>query len=172
VIVDLGVTRRSDVVQAIGPGTGRWWVRLTTGQLWVWSRWEEARTSVRTKTDYGVMWGPVAAPVPEWIDRRSPNPVLAGSVHPSRITCALDYHGLDGPEVDEAIGVHNALDTTVDSWEAGVAVPTASELLRLATLTGFPPAWFHQGPMPRVEGWICGRGRGERFESIPGVGKD
>jgi DNA-binding transcriptional regulator YiaG len=74
--------------------------------------------------------------------------------HPSRITCALDRIAVDGPEVDEALGVK---EPTVDEWEAGTRKPTADDLLRLVTLTHLPLSWFiNPEPVPGIErGWIC-----------------
>jgi hypothetical protein len=81
-----------------------------------------------------------------------------GRVVPARITIALDLCGLDGPGVDVACG---AAEPDVDLWEAGLAVPTAAQVRKLAKLTGFGPAYFYR-PVPAgplVEGIImCGRG--------------
>ena len=76
----------------------------------------------------------------------------------TRITSALDARGMDGPEVDEALGVANALDTVVDAWVAGEEVPTMEEVRRLAFLTGYSVSWFFGGPLPTLEGvFICRR---------------
>jgi hypothetical protein len=144
----------SDLVhrQIIGPGSGRWWVRDDAGALWVWC--EHGRPWIQR------------APVNEWHDPRHPHQRWAGTVDPRRITIALDALGLDGPEVDEALGVHNALDTVVDSWEAGDTAPTLSELRRLCTLTGKILAWFFGAtPLSPTSGWACGNGPCERIES-------
>jgi hypothetical protein len=95
--------------------------------------------------------------VEEWVDRRNPHRRWGGPVDPQRITIALDALGLDGPEVDEALGVHTALDTVVDAWEAGAAVPTVTDLRRLCTLTGKILAWFYDlTPIAEAPGWACG----------------
>lgn len=46
-------------------------------------------------------------------------------------------------EVDEALGVADAFDTVVDSWEAGETIPSEEQVRRIATLTGFPIGWFY-----------------------------
>lgn len=77
--------------------------------------------------------------------------------HPSRITVALDYCAAYGPEVDEALGV---AEPTVDLWESGDLTPTETDLLRLSTLTGFPPQWFaNRKPVPEINGpvFVCKR---------------
>jgi transcriptional regulator with XRE-family HTH domain len=58
---------------------------------------------------------------------------------PARITDALDAAGLHGPEVDRALGVEEPM---VDDWESGRSVPTATQIQRLAMLTGVPVARF------------------------------
>ncbi len=67
----------------------------------------------------------------------------AGKVVPYRITIALDFHGLQGPDVDEACGVH---EPQVDRWEAGTLYPTWSQLCALAELTGNTPGFFMHQP--------------------------
>lgn len=62
-----------------------------------------------------------------------------GELFPWRITLALDYHGLEGPEVDVACGV---AEPCVDMWEDGHLYPTWEQLLKLAELTGFHPLFF------------------------------
>lgn len=94
----------------------------------------------------------VAAPVP-----MAAPPVWSVSVprcdpSPERITFALDLRGLDGPEVDEALGVADVFDTVVDSWESGELIPSVEDIRRLATLTGVGATWFFQGPMPTSRG--------------------
>jgi hypothetical protein len=85
------------------------------------------------------------------------------AVDPSRITTALDYAELYGPEVDVALGGEEPM---VDRWETGDLEPTAGQVVRLAALTGFPVGWFYRGPVaPLGPGWICqrsGKGRGCR----------
>jgi hypothetical protein len=87
-----------------------------------------------------------------------------GRVVPARITIALDLCGLDGPGVDAACG---AAEPDVDLWELGLAVPTADQVVKLAALTGFGPAYFYR-PIPAgplVEGiTMCGRGGCETVE--------
>lgn len=132
------------VEQAAPRTRGQWWRRDDRGRLWVWctppglgraQRWHLAPVAP----------APLTAPLPD----RSPNR--------DRITAALDLRGLYGPEVDEALGVHNALDTTVDAWEAGTEVPSHVEVRRLATLTGMAPGWFYAGTMPVAERvFLCG----------------
>lgn len=122
---------------------GCWWRRADDGQLWVWCGIDgSAESWHRAPVPMAKVRGPK-------LPDRSPNR--------DRITMALDSRGLDGPEVDEALGVADALDTVVDSWEDGSAVPTEEQLLRLATLTGYPPTFFYKGTIPRMEnGWMCG----------------
>lgn len=128
-----------------------WWRRDDHGHLWVWCTPELNTASV---------WH--QAPVPKakvtrGIPKRSPNR--------DRITAALDVRGMHGPEVDEALGVNNALDTVVDSWEDGTSVPTEDDIRRLATLTSFAPEWFYRGTLPQLEvAFICGRGGYRRAE--------
>jgi hypothetical protein len=77
------------------------------------------------------------------------------SVHPSRITAALDNAELWGPEVDVALG---GVEPMVDEWEAGVRAPTPEQVVRLAALTGMQVGWFYRGPVaPHGPGWICQR---------------
>ncbi|HZN71229.1 MAG TPA: hypothetical protein VFC00_06045 [Micromonosporaceae bacterium] len=78
---------------------------------------------------------------------------------PARITIALDFRGLEGPEVDIACG---AEEPAVDLWECGVEVPTAEQVRLLADLTGFPIVSFYLPvePGPVIDGmWICWAGR-------------
>lgn len=121
----------------------QWWRRDDHGRLWVWCAGELGRAEQWTLAP--VPAAALAVPLPD----RAPNP--------DRITAALDLRGLYGPEVDEALGVHNALDTTVDSWEAGTLVPSHDEVRRLATLTGMLAPWFYGGTLPEAEGvFMCG----------------
>lgn len=142
----------------------RWWVRGDDGVLWVRCLWyEPAKT--RSGSEYERVWVPQPAPIPGW-DDPPPDPLYPyrtvtelpdRSPNIDRITCALDYRGLYGPEVDEALGVSTPCDETVDAWEAGTIVPTHDEIRRLAVLTGMLPAWFYAGTLPKIEGavFIC-----------------
>lgn len=120
-----------------------WWERLPDGRLLV--RCHGAR---RQNERYQIApiaeWNPLPGQGRRWnaIPDRAPNR--------DRITAALDYHGLFGPEVDEALGVADAFDTVVDAWETGDMIPTESEIRRLAMLTGMPPAWFYAGTLPTI----------------------
>lgn len=87
---------------------------------------------------------------------------------PERITMALDRRGLDGPEVDIALG---GAEPMVDEWEAGTRVPTAEQVAALADLTGMLPGFFYQ-PIPdwaKTGGaWVCQRsGRGKGCTFVP-----
>lgn len=81
---------------------------------------------------------------------------LATTPVPHRITTALDLCGLEGPGVDEALGVE---EPTVDRWETGELVPTAEEIGRLAELTGYPKDYFYL-PVTMPGGWtfVCSSG--------------
>jgi len=127
------------VKQGIGPGTGRWWTRADDGTLWVWC--DNTRPAVQPAP---VVMADLTEPLPD----RPPNR--------DRITCALDYRGMHGPEVDEALGVADALDTVVDSWEDGTATPTHDDVRRLATLTGMLPQWFYMGSLAIADVFLCG----------------
>ncbi len=71
--------------------------------------------------------------------------IRAGKVVPARITMALDFRGLEGPEVDAACG---GAEPDVDMWELGQAVPAPEQVVKLAELTGFPVAFFYQPVKP------------------------
>ncbi|MFD5089376.1 hypothetical protein ACFWMR_02155 [Amycolatopsis thailandensis] len=88
-------------------------------------------------------------------ERRKANLALAyqrwrdGELFPWRITLALDYRELEGPEVDAACGV---AEPCVDMWEDGHLYPTWDQLLALAELTGFTPVFFTiKSEPPRFE---------------------
>jgi len=68
----------------------------------------------------------------------------------------LDLNGMEGPEVDEALGVADAFDTVVDGWEAGTIIPTVDDVRRLATLTGYAPRWFYLPDPETGVGFLCG----------------
>lgn len=132
------------IEQPARPAPSAWWRRDDHGRLWAWC----------SPNGRPHQWHPAPVPlakVTRGIPGRPPNR--------DRITMALDARGLYGPEVDEALGVADALDTVVDSWEAGAAVPTEDDVRRLATLTGFLPEWFYRGTLPGPRSaFVCGRG--------------
>lgn len=86
--------------------------------------------------------------------RRDPAAYYAGQVPtPERITIALDFHGLYGPEVDRALGGEEPM---VDEWESGERIPEFAQVQALAELTGFPVKFFYLEPPPRVTwGYAC-----------------
>lgn len=126
-------------------------MRLTDGRLAVWC--EGSRT-----VEYAPVPphpGPFRAPG----DRRPG--VGPGTVQPARVTMALNLYELEGPEVDEALGVlaDDGTDSVVDAWEAGTATLQAIDVRRLATLTGMTPAWLcNPDPVPGDRPFLCGRG--------------
>ncbi len=65
----------------------------------------------------------------------------AGRVRPqpARITTALDWRGLYGPDVDVQC---LAQEPAVDEWEAGRAAPSWEQLVALAELTDWPIEFF------------------------------
>ena len=75
---------------------------------------------------------------------------MQGPPTPERITLALDSRGMYGPGVDHACGRE---EPAVDRWEAGEEVPTADEMRRLATLTGYPIGFFYM-PAPEPLGSV------------------
>lgn len=128
-----------------------WWRRDGHGRLWVWCT-PELGTAFQ--------WHEAPVPMAEHTKLRATRK-LNRFPDRDRITSALDFRMMHGPEVDEALGVHNAFDTTVDAWEAGTEIPSEDDIRRLATLTGFAPEWFYQDA-PQLEGvFICGRGRAQ-----------
>ena len=93
---------------------------------------------------------------------RGRDQMLVAKAKPNRyrITTALDYRGLYGPEVDEALGVD---EPTVDEWESGELLPTTEDIQCLATLTHFPVAFFYGVTMKEPElVYMCGMGIGPR----------
>jgi hypothetical protein len=74
---------------------------------------------------------------------------------PERITIALDFAELYGPEVDQALGGEEPM---VDEWESGDRVPTLTQVQALAKMTGFLVRWFYEPAPPPLTGWICGSG--------------
>lgn len=89
--------------------------------------------------------------------RNHPADYFAGKTPtPERITMALDFCGLYGPEVDQALGGEEPM---VDEWEAGVRTPTVEQIQALATMTGYTVGFFYmEAPPPLAGGWICGSG--------------
>ncbi len=97
-----------------------------------------------------------------------------GKPVPAWITVALNAGGHEGPEVDVACGTWEGNPAgDVDGWEAGTAVPTGEQVLLLAKLTGYPPAFFYRPftPGPQLAGpvMICYRVkvRGKKCHSVP-----
>ncbi|MFI6900271.1 hypothetical protein ACIBKY_03365 [Nonomuraea sp. NPDC050394] len=85
---------------------------------------------------------------------------------PQRITRALDFHGLYGPEVDRALGGEEPM---VDEWEEGTRSPTPEQIKLLAELTDFPLRFFYT-PMPELTGttFVCSRsGPQKGCERVP-----
>lgn len=75
---------------------------------------------------------------------------------PDRITHALNYAGLWGPDVDRLLGGEEPM---VDEWESGARVPSLEQVQALAELTGFTVRWFYEPPLPPLDGgWMCGSG--------------
>ncbi len=72
----------------------------------------------------------------------------AGRLVPYRITQALDLAHLEGPDVDVQLG---GVEPMVDEWEAGTRYPTWDQVLALAKLTGFGPAYFTTEVDPEEE---------------------
>jgi hypothetical protein len=97
----------------------------------------------------------VMAKVDAAAERRDPAAYYAGQQPtPERITIALDFRGLWGPEVDQMLGGEEPM---VDEWEAGERVPTVAQVQMLAELTGFTVRWFYLPPPPPLKGgWLCG----------------
>lgn len=90
-------------------------------------------------------------------ERHDPAAYWAGKTPtPERITLALDFCELYGPEVDQALGGEEPM---VDEWESGERVPSFEQVQALAEMTGFLVRWFFEPPSPPLEGgWICGSG--------------
>lgn len=92
--------------------------------------------------------------------------LLSDRPYPACITLALDAAGLDGPEVDRALGVWDPPagsglwepGTAVDRWEDGTLVPTHDQVVALAGLTGQTWRFFYVNPgdLPPVV-YVCGR---------------
>lgn len=72
---------------------------------------------------------------------------------PERITMALNFCDLYGPEVDRALGGEEPM---VDEWESGERMPSPEQIQALAKLTGYPVRFFYLPPPPPLgNGWIC-----------------
>lgn len=99
--------------------------------------------------------GRVLAKVDAAAERHDPAAYYAGKTPtPERITLALDFCGLYGPEVDRALGGEEPM---VDEWESGARVPSFAQVQALAEMTGFPVRSFYLPPPPPLsEGWLCG----------------
>ncbi len=81
-----------------------------------------------------------------------------GAVQPLAITMALNSRGMNGPEVDEALGV---VEPTVDLWESGELTPTHEDVRRLVTLTTYPVGFFyHEHPKHEGVTFMCGEAGG------------
>ena len=96
------------------------------------------------------------AKVDEAAERRDPAAYYAGrEPTPQRITLALNYCELYGPEVDRALGGEEPM---VDEWESGARVPTLEQIQALADLTGYTVRFFYEPPPPVLwdGGWMCG----------------
>jgi hypothetical protein len=84
---------------------------------------------------------------------------------PERITLALDFAGLEGPEVDRALGGEEPM---VDEWEAGTRVPSLEQVKALAKLTGWPVKFFYlPAPPPITGGLICGADGCQPLGEVP-----
>jgi hypothetical protein len=88
-------------------------------------------------------------------ERRDPATYYAGlTPTPERITMALNFCMLYGPEVDQALGGEEPM---VDEWESGARIPTLEQIQALAKLTGYGVRFFYlPAPKPLGNGWICG----------------
>jgi hypothetical protein len=75
--------------------------------------------------------------------------LATGTPIPARITLALDFAMLHGPDVDRALGGE---DPMVDEWEEGTRAPTAEQMTALADLTGMLVEWFYRPDPPVIEG--------------------
>ena len=110
-----------------------WFERLADGTLVVFPAYPEQRGES------------FEAPVPMCEERSSYHDTLEkqkrAGIQIRAITIALDSRGMDGPEVDEALGV---VEPTVDLWETGELVPTHEQVRRLATLTSYPIGFFYR----------------------------
>ena len=97
----------------------------------------------------------VMAKVDAAAERRDPAAYYAGQVPtPERITMALNFRDLYGPEVDQALGGEEPM---VDEWESGARTPSLEQVQALAEMTGFTVRWFYEpAPPPLGGGWICG----------------
>lgn len=79
--------------------------------------------------------------------------LASGVPNPRRITMALDYRCLYGPDVDEACGGGEPM---VDEWEAGIRRPTPEQMRLLADLTQFPLPFFYEAdPLGNGHAFCC-----------------
>ena len=97
----------------------------------------------------------VMAKVDAAAERRDPAAYYAGQVPtPERITMALNFRDLYGPEVDQALGGEEPM---VDEWESGARIPDLAQIRALAKLTGYTVRFFYMpAPPPLGGGWLCG----------------
>lgn len=88
-------------------------------------------------------------------ERHDPSAYYAGkSPVPERITMALDFCALYGPEVDQALGGEEPM---VDEWESGARAPSFAQVQALAEMTGYTVRFFYEPAPPPIEGgWMCG----------------
>jgi transcriptional regulator with XRE-family HTH domain len=97
----------------------------------------------------------VMARVDAAAEHSHPGVYYAGKVPtPERITIALDFCMLYGPEVDQALGGEEPM---VDEWESGERVPSLEQIQALAEMTGYSVRFFYMPPpRPLPRGWLCG----------------
>jgi hypothetical protein len=97
----------------------------------------------------------VLARVDAAAERHDPAAYWAGKTPtPERITIALDFCMLYGPEVDQALGGEEPM---VDEWESGARVPDLAQIQALAEMTGYTVRFFYLPPPPPLPGgWLCG----------------
>lgn len=89
-----------------------------------------------------------------------------GKVIPARITQALDFRGLEGPQVDLAC---QAQEPEVDEWESGQRYPRWDQLVALAKTCCVPLSFFtvaHDAvPVWMTTVWCTMSGK-ERMEAV------
>lgn len=78
-----------------------------------------------------------------------------------RITLALDFRELYGPEVDRELGGEEPM---VDEWESGDRIPTPEQMCALAKLTSHPLEFFYKDDPVEIDEdhmFICEVGHGD-----------